>query len=1495
MKKKSSVYFILIIGLIFLLLTPVVSATLFDDIKNFFRDFFTIGKDKEISGDIGELGTSRILEDCDFGSGDIACCKVGSSGEYTGYCQCLLHEADINRDGNVDNADYVIWPKYQNCVVTKENKWCNFADVNRDGIVDQEDYNLLRAHFGETNCMNLDLEISIATLKDSYNLEEKILLTDPPEDNIDNNVKVEVQFKKNILSEEKEKVVNDNNILSDFDEFNQYDNQRIIDEERNYLYINENKTTPEYNGYIIEFEEEPIIVRKNKLDGEAKENERYVESSFVLNPKSVYTRFLKLMPNDVEPQVKSYKEELKDKNKEVKDKILNEVKEKRRSTITGNAISDTKNQELKILNEFDTAFNGIALDITDEEAERIKDIPGVKSVSPNYEVHTTLMDSVPLIGADQVWQLDSDGNNCTVSGKECLTGKGVTIAIIDTGIDYTHPDLGGCTQSQFLSGTCSKVIGGWDFGENDSNPLDNQGHGTRVAGIAAANGSIKGVAPGASLYAYKVTNQYKQIYGDTVEKAIDYTLDPNQDGDYSDMIDVISLSLAVNCNRNYNINCGPDDDLSRTVDNVVDAGVIVVVAAGNYGPSNGTISSPGTARKAITVGISRTNTIPSSSSRGPIEWVDETGKNHIILKPDVVAPSSVNTTKKGGGYERGSGSSSAAPHVTGTVALLKQKNPGWTSDEIIMAIKNTAIDLGDRVENQGYGRVSVINAILQSEEPAIANLETSGNVNRSIDIIGTAQGRSYQNYTLSYGLNENPNIWIDIITSSESKNIGILFRDFDTLKLKDGIYTLRLITRNVNGYESEDRTFIRVDNLEIIKPTFTKIFRAGDNIQIIGRIEQEEYNYTISYGSGRNPSSWSSEGVQLHIYPTHSVDNELIATWNTDTITHPGLYTIKLTLEHNGQSSSKTREVYIDPTLKEGWPQLVDSNTTVDFGGSIIIDIDNDNVKEIITYFNRHRGIKVYNSNGSIKWSLNYTTDNYGDPINLIVDDINNDGFGEIIVGKRGRITSINYNQSILWSSEAWGTKTIISDLDNDGYKEIISSGYKITIHDYKGVMRYIWNTPNSLGKYSFPSVGNFDEDNDFEIVSTVELYEGCGIYIFDKNGSIVNNWTIQKESCTSPVIGDINNDGFSDIVIGSSSSNNNPGGFYRGAIYAFHRNGSYLSGWPAEEGFNFLVPPTIGNVDQDQNLEIAIGKLDSDMYLLDTNGSNISNWPQKIYDDSLPTTFPQSTNPFGSNGAFIADVNNDGFSEIIVTANQFLPGFYDYSGRIFAWHTNGSIVKGFPKAVPNIGASGAIITDLENDGILELVVFNDGKYELGNQLFEAYLYVWDLNTRFNSSSEEWPMFQHDAQRTGCYDCEKINQNTSLTECLDNIDNDNDSLIDYPKDPGCENALDNDEINIISTSRPQSKVVNNENYTVGGLLNLKLQRYARRGWVDEKIVYNGYVGIPANNLIKLDVGRGYGWNNFNVTALNNGTYRAYASFKVDERFPIEDSWNFSAG
>lgn len=162
------------------------------------------------------------------------------------------------------------------------------------------------------------------------------------------------------------------------------------------------------------------------------------------------------------------------------------------------------------------------------------------------------------------------------------TGVGVLVAVIDTGVDYTHPDIGGGLGPEY------KVVGGHDYVDNDNDPIDNDGHGTRVAGIIAANGKFKGVAPDAKILAYRVVNSAGNIRTSDVSIAIDRAVKENAK--------IINLSLGSTNNIEV---------LRRVVSSATKAGVIVVAAAGNSGPT-GTVRSPANQFSAISVGSSYT-------------------------------------------------------------------------------------------------------------------------------------------------------------------------------------------------------------------------------------------------------------------------------------------------------------------------------------------------------------------------------------------------------------------------------------------------------------------------------------------------------------------------------------------------------------------------------------------------------------------------------------------------------------------------------------------------------------------------------------------------------------------------------------------------------------------------------------------------------------------------------------------------------------------------
>ncbi len=260
---------------------------------------------------------------------------------------------------------------------------------------------------------------------------------------------------------------------------------------------------------------------------------------------------------------------------------------------TGSVVMDAPyDLDELLINEDIISFNGVVLNISLEDAEFLKEgLDDVENIYPNLPMFFFLDNSVDYTNAKQVWSL-LDANGLAV------TGKGIKIALIDSGVDYTHPDFGSCSTEEFLNGACEKVVGGYDFGQNDPDPIDDViGHGTHVASTIAGNGVLKGVAPDAKIYAFKVSRG-GSLSAATIMSAISRSFDLNDNGipaeSEEDRVDIISMSLG-----GYGT---PDDPISTISNLAVENGVIVVVAAGNEGPSFDTVKSPSMAEKVISVG-----------------------------------------------------------------------------------------------------------------------------------------------------------------------------------------------------------------------------------------------------------------------------------------------------------------------------------------------------------------------------------------------------------------------------------------------------------------------------------------------------------------------------------------------------------------------------------------------------------------------------------------------------------------------------------------------------------------------------------------------------------------------------------------------------------------------------------------------------------------------------------------------------------------------------
>ncbi|WP_100914149.1 S8 family peptidase [Pseudoalteromonas spongiae] len=378
---------------------------------------------------------------------------------------------------------------------------------------------------------------------------------------------------------------------------------------------------------------------------------------------------------------------------------------------------------IKVLRQFSRVNNVIVIETEQTYIDSLRQLPSVKSVSKDTIKTINLEQSVPLINADKVWELrNNDGNP--------LTGEGIVVAILDSGVDYTHPDLGGCF------GINCRVTNGYDFHYNDNDPMDENGHGTHVAGIVGANGYIKGVAPDVTFHAYKVLNDDGWGYSSDIIAGIERAVDPDGDITTDDAVDIINMSLGGSGNAT--------DPTSTAVNNAVDAGVVVVVAAGNdgyYGAINN--SSPAAAEKAITVASSRKIDEMSSFSSKALTATNFT-------KPEITAPGDYIESTLTGRYSYGhlSGTSMAAPHVAGAVALLKQNNDFLNASSAKQLLAAGAIDLGVSPLAQGAGRLDIL-ASLKATTSANLTALNFGTLDKN-----TKQWSSTKTFTIYNSANE---------------------------------------------------------------------------------------------------------------------------------------------------------------------------------------------------------------------------------------------------------------------------------------------------------------------------------------------------------------------------------------------------------------------------------------------------------------------------------------------------------------------------------------------------------------------------------------------------------------------------------------------------------------------------------------------------------------------------------------------------------------------
>ncbi|HYI11802.1 MAG TPA: S8 family serine peptidase [Thermoanaerobaculia bacterium] len=408
--------------------------------------------------------------------------------------------------------------------------------------------------------------------------------------------------------------------------------------------------------------------------------------------------------------------------------------------------------------------------------------------------------------APPFWNL---GKINAASAWKTAIGTNVVVAVIDTGVLLTHPDLKASIWTNLNETPDDKVddddpkgsgyiddLHGWNFVNGNNDPTDLNGHGTHVAGtiVAANDGTgVTGVAYGAKVLAIRALDQAGKGATSTLAIAIEYAILKG--------VQVINNSWG-------------GAERSPAIDTIIgharSRGIVVVSAAGND-KADACRWTPGNAEGGITVSATGTSDTKIVSS-------------NFGAKLDVGAPGeAIRSTWLNNGYGPSEGTSMAAPHVSALAALLIQahsKDP-WTPEQIRQTIRLSAFDVGTTGFDlqTGFGRIDLTRALSLSSPPPVAAIDGPTNcrtvAGNAVQVFGSASADKFAKYELwiAQGADPTPGDFKLLSTGSKSVSDGIL-GSFDSRLQTDDIHTLRLVTKTQDGkMQGEDRNIIKIDNM----------------------------------------------------------------------------------------------------------------------------------------------------------------------------------------------------------------------------------------------------------------------------------------------------------------------------------------------------------------------------------------------------------------------------------------------------------------------------------------------------------------------------------------------------------------------------------------------------------------------------------------------------------------------------------------------------------
>ena len=626
-----------------------------------------------------------------------------------------------------------------------------------------------------------------------------------------------------------------------------------------------------------------------------------------------------------------------------------------------------------------------------------------------------------------------------------------------------------------------------------------------------------------------------------------------------------------------------------------------------------------------------------------------------------------------------------------------------------------------------------------------------------VDIVGTAypaQGETLTDYTLK--LDDSV-----IGTFTDPVIANTLMANWDTTLFTDGEVQLSMIVRDSSGAESESSVNIKIDNTVIIEPThYFEYLGLDQEVDIIGNANGLDFDYfqlrLSKHVFGSPPSPPFTELANSNI----PVDNGVLATLDLSTLSEYGLYNIQLFTVNTGgvQIGSHSIRIYIeDPnSLQNGWPQVLESMG----GASSLIPADILGPSNLEVLFsnvpsddNWNAGLPDfhaydYSGNELSGWPTKpYYSSTF--PSTPAVSDINQDGIAEIVTNTREKVYIFHPNGSVVAYADhiplvgaIWPLNPSIGDIDNDEYEEIIIASVGTAgdpkIHVFTHEADYYTGYPLELDEESYPigtaisnvALGDLDFDGNLDVVFTTPV---GGIYAMTlRDQAFHTNFPIAVDGIPhSVVMGDIDCNGDLELITEIDD------GTAGDRIMVWNADGSEYPGWPqnvswVSQYMNVYLTPSVGNIDNDCNLEVFYTSLNGWNYAWDSDGTLLNGWPVDGY--GIVKTQP-----------IIGDINGDGNNDAIFGAN------YEQTNSVIALNTDGTIIDGFPRQIiqksVRQGGSTPAMADVDQDGDIELMANSQDSDDLGLLTIK----MWDLDAPYDQAQMEWPMFQHDLFNSGNY------------------------------------------------------------------------------------------------------------------------------------------------